>query len=422
MKHSLATKFKPANIKLRGDKAIWILLILLSIISAVEVFSAVASEVYFDKNAQTPTAYFVKHIIMLSFGIVVAYVFQNFKYSLLPHFLNALMILSFILVVGAFATGMYYKYAYPDPNMFKSLKMGRWIPLPAGFSFQPAEMAKFITIMWMAWKTTVFKDKLKLWETFKKIMIPVCIMCVAIGASNLSTAIIIFTTTTIVLFIAGIPKRYLAIVFSATAVLFICIMLLAKTVPGIDKVPPFGRFTTAASRTSATKTDDPTQQRHQAKLAIGNAGIIGLGVGNSVMAHNQREAQNDFVFMVITEETGLLGAISVILLFMILIYRCFYIARHSAGFFGSMLCYSIGLILTIQALIHIGVSTGLIPVTGQTLPFVSKGGTSILFACMALGVVLNVSTTYDKKEKDAVSDNNDTETADSTNTKPATAD
>ncbi|MDR0789178.1 MAG: FtsW/RodA/SpoVE family cell cycle protein [Bacteroidales bacterium] len=407
-------KLRASNIKLKGDKVIWIVFILLSVLSIVEVFSAMGNLVYSNQVPANPITLLAKHFLMIAAGFVVAYTFQNFRYTLLSKLLKPTLILSVLLVIVAFAIGMYY-------DSLKTLQQddvrltGRWIWLPMGFSFQPVEMVKYVTIMYVAMQLTLNNDKIRTYAVFKKLIITISVVCVFVLASNASNAIILFTTSFILLFIAGAKIKHLINTLLLLAAAGTVVVLLVTAFPQLGNKPPLGRVVTVINRVKGNNetengdVKDRTHQTHVTQVAIGNAGVLGLGIGNSVMANHQKQAHDDFLFMVIVEEGGFLLGFVVLLLYMVLVYRCFAIAKKAKGLFGALVALGVGLVFVIQALIHISVSVGLMPVTGQTLPFISKGGTSQLFACFALGVVLNISATGEKDDvyKDDLQDKTD---------------
>jgi len=403
---------KAGAFKLKGDRIIWIVFSLLCIISIVEVFSAIGNYVY--ANNVNPYKILVKHIILLCFGFVVTYTFQNIRYTIIPHFLNLAMIVSAVCLIIAIIVGLYCEH-YLHFKSSAPICSGRWIAFPfkdPKVRFQPIEMAKYITIMWIAMKTALMNDKIKKLEVYKKILYPVLIIIMIILASNASSAIILFVAAIILLFIAGAKVKH---IFTTCVILLgvLIIMLLAvKAFPPLGNVPPMTRIATMNTRIQGNKTGDKTHQTARATMAIGNAGILGLGPGNSKIANFQKQAHDDFLYMVIVEEGGFLLGLFVMLLYLVIVYRCFLIAKHAKGLFGAFTAMGVGLVFVIQALVHMAVSVGFAegPVTGQTLPLISRGGSSQLFVCFALGVVLNISSTC---EKDSTYDNDLTENTNS---------
>jgi cell division protein FtsW len=354
--------------------------------------------VYAGDKIEDPIRLLAKHFLMLVAGFVVVYTFQNFNYTYITKILKPMLILSILLLIVALGVGFFHKYVLKLSVEEDPLASGRWIPLPFGFTFQPSEMAKYITIMFVAMQLTLFQGKLKSYETFKKILSLPFIIFILILSSNISSALILFVVIMLLLFISSVRLKYLLSTLIIMITVLVLMFIIVKAVPEISEIPPFQRFSSGNTRLQGNTSNDPKHQTHITQVAIGNAGFLGLGIGNSVMANHQTEAHNDFIFMVIVEEGGFLLGFIVIMFYMILVYRCFAIAKRAKGLFGALVSLGIGLVFIIQALVHISVSIGIAPVTGQTLPFISKGGTSQLFACFALGVVLNISAKGEQED------------------------
>ncbi|MDX1283927.1 MAG: FtsW/RodA/SpoVE family cell cycle protein, partial [Draconibacterium sp.] len=269
-------------------------------------------------------------------------------------------------------------------------------------SFQPAELAKISLIMYAA-KILGKKQKTKqdLYVAFKKIIIPVVIICGLISISDFSTSALLFATIMTMMFVGRIPFRYLLLVMAA-GIAAVALMYFAAT--WFPDAP--ARIHTVKGRIDRFLFGDPNSEKgitqaDYAKLAIYSGGILGKGPGHSDVANYMAAAYNDFIFAIIVEEYGLIGGTIVLLLFLIFFFRGVVIVRRATRTFPAFLVIGLILVLTYQAMINIGVSSGALPVTGQPLPWVSLGGTSLLFTSVAFGLILSVSH-QNQKNREAV--------------------
>jgi cell division protein FtsW len=261
-----------------------------------------------------------------------------------------------------------------------------------GISFQPAEFAKISLILFSA-KVLGKKQKTNsdLFQAFKKIIIFTVFVCGLIFISDFSTSALLFATIMTMMFIGRIPLRYLLSVVGAGIALIVLIYFTADLLPS-----SFGRVHTIKGRIERFINGDPNEQKgitqaDYAKLAIYSGGILGKGPGHSDVSNYMAAAYNDFIFAIIVEEYGFVGGVAVIFLFLIFFFRGITIVRRSTRTFPAFMVAGLTLILVYQAMINIGVSSGVLPVTGQPLPWISLGGTSLLFTSIAFGCILSVS-------------------------------
>jgi len=268
---------------------------------------------------------------------------------------------------------------------------GRTIPL-GPLSFQPAEVAKIALIIFTA-KVLGKKQKTEkdLKNAFLKIMAFTGVVCGIVMLSNFSTSALIFITILTMMFVGRIPIRYMLIVFTAGIAILIAVYFTADLLPD-----SLGRFKTIKGRIERYIHGDPRAetgitQADYAKLAIYSGGIFGKGPGQSDVSNFMAAAYNDFIFSIIVEEYGLVTGVCVIFLYLVLFFRGIIIVRRSKRTFPAFMVIGLTMVLVFQAMINIGVSSGVLPVTGQPLPWISLGGTSLLFTSIAFGCILSVS-------------------------------
>lgn len=365
----------------RGDRVIWIILLLLSILSLLIVYSSTGALAYRVASGNT-MYYLIRQIVFLGLGIIVIVFMVNVIpvkfYSIAANYLLYLSIglLAFSVVMKG--TGMI------DGS-------GRTITV-FGISFQPAEFAKISLILYSAKvlgkKQSTNKD---LFQAFKKIILFTMVVCLLIFKSDFSTSALLFATIMTMMFIGRIPLKYLLSVVGVGIGLIVLIYFTADLLPS-----SFGRVHTIKGRIERFINGDPNEEKgitqaDYAKLAIYSGGTFGKGPGNSDVSNYMAAAYNDFIFAIIVEEYGLIFGAGVIFLYLIFFYRGVVIVKRSTRTFPAFMVTGLTLILVYQAMINIGVSSGALPVTGQPLPWVSLGGTSLLFTSIAFGCILSVS-------------------------------
>lgn len=275
----------------------------------------------------------------------------------------------------------------------------RWTTLPGiNIMFQPSDLAKLALIMFVARMLTKKQENIKDLKTaFLPILLPVLVICGLILPANLSTAAILFVTCMILMFIGGVKFRYLlslaGIGIAGLALLVTFLMVSPKS---------SGRLGTWQQRIETFKgggDSDDNFQAEQSKIAIANGGVIGKMPGNSMQKNFLPNPFNDFIFAIIIEEYGVIGAIIIVLMYLILLYRGIRIAIKAPGNFGALLAIGVTLSLVIQAFANMAVAVNLVPVTGQPLPMVSMGGTSIWFTSIAIGIILSVSKEIEQNDE-----------------------
>lgn len=365
----------------KGDKVIWIVLMLLSLLSLLIVYSATGALAYREKSGNT-MYYLIRQLFTIGAGIgVIVFMVNVIPVKMYSMVANLLLYGSILLLLMAMAL----KFA----GVIRGT--GRTIPL-GPLSFQPAEVAKIALIIFTA-KVLSRKQKTThdLKVAFLKIMTGTAVVCGIVLMSNFSTSALIFITIITMMFVGRIPIRYMLLVFAAGIGLVVLIYFTADLLP--EKI---GRIHTIKGRIERFIHGDPNSEKgitqaDYAKLAIYSGGIIGKGPGQSDVSNYMAAAYNDFIFSIIVEEYGLIGGIAVLFLYLVLFFRGIIIVRRSRRTFPAFVVIGLTVVLVYQAMINMGVSSGVLPVTGQPLPWVSLGGTSLLFTAIAFGCILSVS-------------------------------
>ncbi|MDO5759610.1 MAG: FtsW/RodA/SpoVE family cell cycle protein [Bacteroidota bacterium] len=387
--------------RIKGDKVIWIIYILFILISLVEVFSSMGKTVKESRGGDV-TSMFFKHFLMLSLGIGVCYISHLINYVKYSRIAKPAMLFSFILLAITLILG------YLGPG---GKAASRWIVIPLVGQFQPSEIVKYITIIFVATFLAANKDKIKEKQTFINVFLPILFICGLIFPENFSTAALIGLVCYIMLLVGGINRRYWALSLLGLLVAFVFIMFVDS------KTGFLSRGSTWGNRIDLFLNNDRMEinQTNIALMAISTGGLTGKFIGNTEIARFLSESHNDFIFAIMLEEGGLWMCLLIVLLYIILLYRMLLIAKHAKGDFGSMLVLGVTLVFIFQAIINMMVSTNLLPVTGQTLPFISYGGTSFIFSSFALGMVLNVSRNENQKSKREIIIEEDISSLDTTN-------
>ncbi len=365
----------------KGDRVIWIVLLLLSLLSLLIVYSSTGALAYRQASGNT-LHFLIRQVFFLGAGVSLMLVMVNFlSVKLYAILANLLLYLS----IGLLLVAVVMKLSGVLAGSGRTLDLGL-------ISFQPAELAKISLIMFSAkvlGKKQQSRGELK--KAFLIIMGHTIVVCGLIFLTNFSTAALLFATIFTMLFVGRIPFKYLFIVIVLGVGMIAVTYALAKFIPSSPT-----RVHTVKGRIDRFLHGDPNSEKgitqaDYAKLAIYEGGIFGKGPGRSDVSNYMAAAYNDFIFAIIVEEYGLIFGIFVILLYLIFFFRSVVIVRRATRTFPAFLVTGLTMILVFQAMINIGVSTGVLPVTGQPLPWISLGGTSLLFTSIAFGCVLSVS-------------------------------
>lgn len=368
----------------KGDSIIWAVLIILSLLSLLAVYSSTFTLAYQYRSGNIGY-YLIKHIIFILFGFVIVYLTHLIPYRYYSRISQLLVIVSVPLLAITLFFGTNINEAT------------RWLTLPGtGISFQTSDLAKLALIMYIARLLSLRQDKITSYkEAFVPIILPVILICGLIMPANLSTALLLFLVSVVLMFIGRIRLTYiLGFVASFTIVLLLVSAIVLKS----DKE---GRVRTWKNRivNHVEQESEGNYQAEQSKIAIATGGLFGKGPGNSMQRNFLPQPYSDFIYSIIIEEYGLIGGVFVILLYIILLFRAGVIVRKSTRTFPAFLAFGLALMLVMQAMLNMSVAVGILPVTGQPLPMISMGGTSILFTSAAIGIMLSVSNGINQKKK-----------------------
>jgi len=380
----------------KGDGVIWAVIVLLSLISLLAVYSSTGTLAYKYQEGNT-AYYFIKHGSFMLLGLLVILITHNIPYKYFSRLSQLFLFISIPALAFTLVLGTSLNEA------------SRWLTLPGiGITIQTSDFAKLALIMYVARILSLRQDQIKeLKSAFLPVIIPVMVVCGLILPANLSTALILFATSMVLMFIGRISFKYL-LVFAGTGMVVLALFLLIAT-----KFEFEGRIGTWQSRIESFRNgeEDPegNYQVEQSKIAIASGGILGKGPGNSTQRNFLPHPYSDFIYAVIIEEYGIIGGLVVLALYLYLLYRAGVIVRKSNRAFPALLAIGLTISLVFQAMINMAVAVNLFPVTGQTLPLVSMGGSSLLFTSTALGVILSVSRGVAKQEETTLNDNEDDE-------------
>jgi cell division protein FtsW len=379
---------------IKGDKAIWGVVALLALFSFLPVYSASSNLVYVVGNGTT-IGHLVKHgmLLILGFGIIYG------VHKIPTHFFKGLSIIALPIVLVLLA------YTLAQGTTIDGANASRWIRLPlVGITFQTSNLAAVVLMIYVARYLTRIKDKtISFRESLVPLWLPVFIVTILILPANFSTAAILFFMVLILCFLGGYPLKYLSGIIGTGILILTIFILTVKAYP--DLFP--NRVDTWINRVESFWDPADTESDYQiekAKIAIASGGIVGNGAGKSVMKNFLPQSSSDFIYAIIIEEYGLVGGFVLMFFYMLLLFRIVVVANSNETVFGKLLVVGVGLPIVFQALINMAVAVELFPVTGQTLPLISSGGTSIWMTCLAIGIVLSASRKFkpvDVKKSDA---------------------
>ncbi|GBF20942.1 MULTISPECIES: FtsW/RodA/SpoVE family cell cycle protein [Arenibacter] len=381
---------------MNGDKAIWAVVALLALFSFLPVYSASSNLVYVVGNGTT-IGYLVKHAILLLMGFGIIYGVHRIP----THFFKGLSLIAMPVVL------LLLLYTLAQGQVIDGANASRWIRIPiVGFTFQTSNLAAVVLMIYVARYLTKIKDKtITFKESILPLWLPVFLVIVLILPANFSTAAIIFSMVLLLCFIGGYPFKYLLGIVGAGLLSLTLFILTAKAVP--DLFP--NRVDTWMSRIESFSNPEDTEADYQiekAKIAIATGGLVGNGAGKSVMKNFLPQSSSDFIYAIIVEEYGLLGGFVLMFFYLLLLFRIVVVANSNGTVFGKLLVLGVGLPIVFQALINMAVAVELFPVTGQTLPLISSGGTSSWMTCLAIGIILSASNKHVQSEPEEIDETN----------------
>lgn len=387
--------------KTKGDKVIWATVILLALVSMLVVYSSTGLLAYRYNKGNTEI-YLFKQIVFITLGIMIIYFAHRVNYTLYSRVAKILFLISIPLLIYTLFFGV------------KLNEGSRWIRLPIiNLTFQTSDLAKLALFMYLgrllSRKQHVIKDFKK---GFLPIIIPVGIICLLIAPANLSTALLIGATSLLLMFIGRVSLRHIGATLGIAAIPIIFLIGISvayydkeegktKDLPAIFET---GRVATWINRVQNFVYDskegdkEENYQINQSKIAIAKGGLLGMGPGNSTQRNFLPHPYSDFIFAIIIEEYGLTGGAIIIFIYLLFLFRSIQLFRKCPYAFGAFLALGLSFTLVIQALINMAVNVNLFPVTGVTLPLISMGGSSFLFTCLAIGIILSVARNVEQLE------------------------
>lgn len=373
---------------IEGDRTIWALISLLAILSFLPVYSASSNLVYVV-NKGTTLGYFLKHAVLLFIGFVIIYGVHKIPYK----YFSAASVLLFPVIIVLLMVTLVQGQSIEGANA------SRWLRIPIiGVGFQTSTLAGVVLMMYVSRYLAKNKEiEISFRSSLFFLWLPVAMILALILPANLSTTALLFFMVLILVFLGGYPLRFLGIIIIISAISFAGFVLAAKAFPTL--MP--NRVDTWMSRIENhfDKTDKTANfQADKAKVAIATGQINGRGPGKSIQKNFLPQSSSDFIYAIIVEEYGLLGGLFVMLIFLGFLFRIIIVARKSESIFGSLLIIGVGFPIVFQAFTNMAVAVGLFPVTGQPLPILSTGGTSIWMTCLSIGIILSVSSQKELKE------------------------
>ena len=394
--------------KTRGDKVIWALVFLLVLISLLVVYSATGSLAYKMYKGNTEV-YLFKQIAFIAIGFCIIYFAHRVNYTIYSKVAKILFLLSIPLLLYTLLFGV-------------TLNEGsRWIKLPIiNMTMQTSDLAKLALFMFLARLLSRKQDKIKDFKKgFLPVILPIAVTCVLIAPANLSTALLLGASCMLLLFIGRVSTKHLMLTLSCALIPVVFLVMAAvikhKSGGGDEELTSaatkkekssklFSRVDTWISRVenfmygSKEADNDNSYQTNQAKIAIAKGGLMGVGPGNSEQRNFLPQAYNDFIYAIIIEEYGLMGGAFIIFIYLVFLYRSIQLFKKCPYAFGAFLALGLSFTLVIQAMANMAVNVNLFPVTGVTLPLVSMGGSSFLFTCLSIGIILSVARNVEQLE------------------------
>lgn len=390
--------------KTRGDKVIWALVVLLALVSLLAVYSATGSLAYKNYKGNTEV-YLFKQIAFIVVGILVIYFAHLVNYTLY----SRVATIMFLLVIPLLVYTLFFGVRMNEGS--------RWIRLPLiNMTMQTSDLAKLALFMYLARLLSKKQDVIKNFRKgFLPVMIPVGIVCLLIAPANLSTALLLGASCLMLLFIGRARTKHILLTMGIAMIpiLFLIIAAVAShksanddttTVAEKSSSGLFARVETWIGRVEnfiyggKEADNDEMYQVNQAKIAIAQGGVLGVGPGNSTTRDYLPQAYNDFIFAIIIEEYGFVGGVFIVFIYLVFLYRCIRIFKRCPYAFGAFLALGLSFTLAIQAVANMAVTVNLFPVTGVTLPLVSMGGSSFIFTCLAIGIILSVARNVEQLE------------------------
>lgn len=360
-----------------GDRTTWILVFLLGLFSFMPVYSA-SSNIAFLYGDGNVIGMLVKHAVHMGLGFALMYLVHRVNYRYFAPL--SLLILPLIVALLAFTLVGGHQVA----------NASRWVRIPfVNVTFQPSALASIVLLAYLARFMAKYGDHFTSFkDTWLRGLLPIAVVCGLILPANFSTAAIVFSLSMIVLFIGGFPLKYIMKIMGLGVAALGLFILLVIAFPNISN--RVDTWKTRIESFTSGEAEDNYQVTH-AKMAIAEGGILGKGPGKSGQKNFLPQSNSDFIYAIINEEFGLIGGITVMMAYVWLLFRIIRISMRAPDLFGRLLAFGVGFGVIFQAFINMAVAVNLFPVTGQTLPLISAGGSSLWMTCIALGMVQSVA-------------------------------
>ena len=372
----------------------WAVVALLALISFLPVYSASGNLENVVQNG-TAIGHLAKHAFLLGMGFAIMFGIHKIP----THFFKGLSLIGMPIVL------LLLVYTLAQGSTIDGANASRWIKIPfTSIGFQTSTLAMVVLMVYIARYLSKIKDQsIRFTESILPLWLPVFSVVALVFPANFSTAAILFSMVMMLCFIGGYPFKYLLGIATTGLVMGALFVMTAKAFPGLFP----NRVDTWMSRIENFSSDEITEADYQverAKIAIATGGVFGLGAGKSVMKNFLPQSSSDFIFAIIIEEYGMIGGFIILGLYLFLLIRIIVIANGAPTFFAKLIALGVGLPIVFQAFINMGVAVSLLPVTGQTLPLISSGGTSIWMTCLALGIILSASNKKAQTAPEAVTE------------------
>ena len=373
---------------LKGDKGIWSFVALLALFSFMPVFSASSNLAYSNHGSGNTIGFLLKHLSHVFIGVVIIYWVHKVPYHYYKWISKILLPIIWFLLAYTLLKG----------TVIAGANASRWIQVPfIGITFQTSTAASIVLMLYVARYLSKTREQNSTFqESLYELWLPVFGTLIFILPANFSTAALMFAMVLMLTFVGKYPLKYIGYVIGSGVAILALFVMLAKANPDSRF---FSRVDTWISRFENFISNKPGENDYQiekAKIAIATGGVYGLGPGKSVQKHFLPQSSSDFIYAIIVEEWGLLGGLLVLSLYLLLFFRFIVAAHNATTLFGKLIIVGLGFPMIFQAMVNMAVAVELLPVTGQTLPLISSGGSSIWMTCIALGIIINVT----KKEEE----------------------
>ena len=385
----------------KGDKVIWAIVFMLTMISILVVYSSIGSLAY--KMNKSTESYLFRQVGYIAIGVMIIYFAHRVNYTIYSRVASILFIISIPLLIYTLKFGSSINEA------------NRWIKLPViNLTFQTSDLAKLALFMYMS---RLLSKRQNIIKDFKKgflpLIIPIAIICILIAPANLSTALLIGGIGLMLMFIGRVSIKHIMLVIGTALIPLILLVTVAASYydkeqhvsEDLPSALSFGRMPTWVKRVQTfiyADKEEASYQIQQAKIAIASGGIFGKGPGKSEQRNFLPHPYSDFIYAIIIEEYGLVGGVVILLIYLLFLFRSIRIFRRCPYAFGAFLAVALSFTLVIQAMVNMAVNVNIFPTTGVTLPLISMGGSSLLFTCFSIGIILSVARNVEQAEGRAV--------------------